>query len=506
MADTVFTCGRYRNKTFEQVANSDEDFCNAVLQSKADSKYYPDAFKQYLIATKKKILPFLGAFEEELTAEDKNELKEIVGDLPHLISNCHIPVDTSKYHSSGLKGIFYRCYFTKCVASRSIRNEKISSGLLNDFASIFPFKTSKNVERKCLPVMRLFDVDFKKKIETFVKHFEQHECRELVDLFFANVLHCRLKHFDQKSVQKLKTFVEKKVYDERNSRNCKVDFTNDLLKSFPRINFQGIHRYQQYQNDFRTIQNAYHKTEFPKKSQTYFQFLPEINFYELFSLLETELYESDRVLYLDRLKKYLFFFGYAIDRADHPVFFIDDILFECLKFYPIYREPLNDVLSEEEEYVLWMMALVRSRKKYKIGSCKDVSLDRENFEKVMNYVKDIPGIKTSDAILNFLETNELCDIRINCKLLVGDTLYEVCYSKQNRQLSSFLVLLMKAAIVSKNIRKIVFYNAYLGTETSLIVPQEIKSKIINFICKYNKPRYSKPEAFLISNYEFFENL
>lgn len=249
-----------------------------------------------------------------------------------------------------------------------------------------------------------------------------------------------------------------------------VGYMCDYLSHVYRLNEAGVDWYMNLQTACNEVNVMYNKNLIPTKGKAYFKYLPEVNCCELLLLLEHRFYldENERYAYL--FKKYLFFFGHAVELSGevHPVFFIDDALFACLTSLSTYLFSRASVL--ELEYELWMMALVHLRiyTSSKPRGPTVRTVDQQNLRRVANYV----ARKLSVDSRLFYETSLLYPIRHRNFYLREDIVYRLMYvDVQQLELRHFYELILKAALLERKVRRLVIYNAYTGEEMIIVMPR-----------------------------------
>lgn len=491
MGDQRFTCGRYKNRTFAEVASNDAEFCRAVLRTIGCSKYYPQDFKSYLLSLERpcerpsicenKVTSFLDKWDENMEAE----FQQIIG-LPEIeIKKVH---PQASGHPNGNLGVFIRLFVRKCIFN--VQKVVASHYSVETFAAIFPFKVSKTVPMARLAVRELFDIEFYATIAAFmVRHFVD-KCDSavyIIHLFLRNIHHFRETYFDEDSLRELKRVVDDVLDPEK--RFFVATYANDYLKQFPRPSQEGVERYVFLRQTYNSLCEAFGCEGLGDQSRRHIRMLPEINCYELLSLLEPDFYLEQRATYEKRFQKYLFFFIYALESTDNPVFFIDDPLYECLKAYVQYQR--SPRIPDSLKQCIWLVTLVHRRSQpldYLRHQGLNFYVDDQNLQDIRNYVEKYPGIET--AVVDFSLPTSLAMLGIS--IVTEDTIFNVCYRNcEKSQVSDFYEGIIRALMCPVNIKKVTIYNAYTGVETSMLVPPR-KREVLEFIRRYNNYDPTRP--------------
>ncbi|KAK7601774.1 hypothetical protein V9T40_009215 [Parthenolecanium corni] len=498
MGDQKFTCGRYKNRTFEDIANEDADFCDAVLKSPVSNKYYPEEFKSYLLSLGKTTVTSISAvnvtgFVSQWDEKIRAEFQQIIGSSDgSTIREVH-PKSTG--YSYGNLGVFIRFFIKKCIFN--VQNANAVNLNIELFASIFPFKVSKTVPSVKLPVRKLFDKQFNGTIAKFMVHHFEDKCERAdsyIDLFLANVNHFRMTFFNEGSMQRLKKAMASQLDLDSSPFGMTggIPYISDYLKKFPRLNQKGVARYKLLRRMYNKLCTTFGQEDLGEQSPRQIRMLPEINCYELFSLLEPDFFVDQRAKYVERFLKYLFFFIYAVENSEnHPLFFIDDPLYECLKGYAEYRDSRQ--VPENLKLCIWKMALVyrRYQEVENDKSSVQFEVDDENLQNIRNYMENFPAIET--AIVDFRLPTDLLVLGIS--VVTTDTTFRMYYRKTDRSnLSDFHEDIIRALMCPMDIKKAIIYNAFTGVEASLIVPP-LKTEIWEFVRRYNEYNPNGPDAF-----------
>lgn len=435
--------------------------------------------------------------------KEKTQFLKIIGGEPKSISERRVH-EKANVRANGDLGIFHRYFFSKYVSIRL--KEDIKNDTLNNYASIFPFQT-KNADLLDVSDMPTLDDKFFAEIKEFGgKHFGNDcDIDSLKNLFWANIKDFKENNFsDPPAMDRLARLIE--VGSPSASGENREPFPDcDYLKNSIRLNRSGTFWYQNFQTKFNAACKAYEKDLIlPEKLGFFFRYLPEINCCELLLLLETNFYEINRETYVHLFKKYLFFFKNAVDRKEHPVCFIDETLFACLQFKREYETFQEDKSIYDCVWDLCMMTLVHCRR-YLLDSKQEMKLkpDQSDLEKVVTY---------ADELLNDVESvkvfyGETRFQRFNIFLLLDDTAFLINYSGRKGPNSyDWVGQTFKSALLSPEIKKLKFYNAYLGEETTYEMPQQ-KEEICSFIQQLteternaNRLEPSYPLKFLIQSY------
>ncbi|KAK7601772.1 hypothetical protein V9T40_009213 [Parthenolecanium corni] len=173
---------------------------------------------------------------------------------------------------------------------------------------------------------------------------------------------------------------------------------------------------------------------------------------------------------------------------------------------PTVEEELQNLISDckitVKKWELWMMTLV-NRRKYQLPKKPTINLrlDQANLMNVIHYINHIPSIES--AILYYQEPQHP---RVNIFMLLDDVVFILGFSSNKITINSCMGQILKSALLSREIKKIVHYNPCLGEETSFNMPSK-KDEIINFIRKHNKLDPVYPENFLIKGLtKYFVNI
>lgn len=121
----------------------------------------------------------------------------------------------------------------------------------------------------------------------------------------------------------------------------------------------------------------------------------------------------------------------------------------------------------------------------------NLHLDVGNLEDLMRYARQIPRIES--GILQYAEPQYALRFRIF--LVHDDVAFWMGYSRRHVHSADFFFeMILKCALLSKTIRKIVYYNAYWGEEASIDMPTA-RDEIVNFIRRNNVFLPDLPERF-----------
>ncbi|XP_065226651.1 uncharacterized protein LOC135849920 [Planococcus citri] len=355
-----------------------------------------------------------------------------------------------KESTSTFRGIFTKI-FCKKVISNFAENQEDKH--YDKIATVFPFKVSRlsTDVRWCeMKIMQQFDDDFYQEIQEFLdEHFDNVNAREAVELFLLNI-----RNFisDKFSAEALLT--------RRENPGGQHD---DYLSTFPRLHQGGIERFQFLYREFVNMikSNRIYVPGFYFYrygcDEDYFRRLPERNFVDLYSFLDyVDFFKEHREIYMRRFKKYLFFFVHALAVESNPVFFIDEMLFECLKSLRTYKTVKEDIKIKND---LAMISMLHLRMNLNRGSSKgnyclsDTALERMKHYILESIVPKNPqlNVKYKTDLLTWMpfRTKEAC--------------FNVCYSKKSSN-KNFLERLLCSIMCpdSESIRYIDEYNAYLG--------------------------------------------
>lgn len=144
-----------------------------------------------------------------------------------------------------------------------------------------------------------------------------------------------------------------------------------------------------------------------------------------------------------------------------------------------------------------MMALVH-RRKYPIAVRQadqkiSLQLDVGNLADLMRYTHHIPDLQSST--LDYLEPRY--PLRFRIFLVSEDIAFWMGYSRRHVQsVEFFFEMILKCALLSRGIRRIVYYNAYWGEEASIEMPSA-RDEIVNFIRRNNVFLPNLPQGFCV---------
>ncbi|KAL6957868.1 hypothetical protein U1Q18_045917 [Sarracenia purpurea var. burkii] len=441
---------------------------------------------------------FVKAFDEEM----KSQFRRVIGKLPIKLKLIHSP--TTIKRSNGFLGVFYRRFFVQKHLA-NIANTDANCQYLNDHAAIFPFPVSEKLDQHDIGILDVIDDKLLDEMQTFLdEHFDGVEIRSICRKFFANILNCEEKNVSEKAILAAVQGMDLKGLSANNSgdKNFNDDEKCAYLESYPRVSDVGVLRYKSMYNMLLQVTELYKipcNTSAIKYDKEYLVKLPEINFYELYSLLNDDFLRSDRREYVYRFKKYLFFFINALNHPSKPVFFIDDGLFECLQHYNTFKKSRNDV--ETLKFELSMLTLVFRRKQTFDEYRGNFRLDDVNLKNVKAYFDNFPDVA------RFLVMNEVHSDVLASEALVSteQIAMDVCFrGRRCRYIDYFFELIIYAALSPKSIKRLVLYNAFTGEETSVAMPSN-KHAINEFIRRHNRYDFSQtvpPERFITLDEEF----
>ncbi len=486
----MFTCGRFKGKTFQEVLDSDPAFCELALRCDVN-KYCPEEFKQFLkskrVIKEYSPVPFLKA----LSPEQTREFKSIVGELNVEKVQVHEP---SEVDSNGFLAGFCQFFVEKCIFNAQGRVAVLPKSI-EIHATIFPFRVTPNVAHFDVPVKKLFSLQFEKEVGDFFRfHFNQVDYTSSADLFLRNIFAFRRDHFTESELKKLEAVAGDLSRPIRNTYRRPV---NEYLKNFPSLNNKGVTIFRSYCDFFDKIRMESNIGEISlRRDRAYFLRLPEVNLYELFRLLDENFYKSDYKSYAKSFLKYIFFFEHAVRCDSNPVFFIDDLLFECLKWLSTYKSLDQDF--ETQKTAVSMVTIPWCRK-YGAPRSFSSGFDDLHLQRMRNYVTNIPNVELA-VVAEDLFTDIL---QSRTRFRIKDILYDVRFSKQKKKkIGDFdkLILLGVLFPATTKIKKLVLYNAKTGFECRADMPEAV-DEIRNFVRRINRTDFSvelPPEAYLMS--------
>lgn len=410
-------------------------------------------------------------FERKLSFEVRKFLKGLIGrqDSDIEIKQIHCPSNDAP---SGFRGVYVKYFFKKVIYN--LRNEVGLYEYCDNFATIFPFQVLQEVPiRYDIEVVKLFDNGFYEEIQIFLDdHFENVNAREVGPLFLANINHFKATRFPEEAL------VTRVLQNQRDLNNAE---TKDYLSSFPRLNDDGIKWFQDFYRHYKNVCKIFDDVDvfLDPYDDNYFRTLPESNFIDLYELLSTLLYASRRKQYLERFEKYLFFFVHALQANTNPVFFIDDVLFECLKCLHSFKTSRQDVEMGSE---IAKLSLVHLRTKSQTEYKKELNIyriDPQVLFSIKKCIEKIPDIDCAQIDIEY-KTDYLHGWML---LRIKDTCYEMCYSRRERKRVDDFVDRIMCSVLSPDdepINYVVIYNFFKGQESRIAMPQNIES-VRNFI-------------------------
>lgn len=514
--NTTFLEGRHKNRSYQQVFESDKQFCDSVMNSKESSKYYPADFKKFLLSklaanercesnsmTVCERTPFY--FLQALSADMKDEFRNIVGDHRVTVKEIHQPCNFET-PTNGFLGVFYRFFVKKCVFN--LQNKDGRCKFVEKYASVFPFTVSRVDCSRSLPVLQLFDDRFQRRLQKFLnRHFDNVLIEDIAPIFLSNIHKFRQQNFSENDAKRLTSLVKILQNGSFNGDGehdkfrafRRGNYINTYLTNFPRLNEAGVARYKNMYQTYKQITLLFHESEVADCNKQQFMNLPEINCYEMFSLLDEEFFIDRFDSYIALFEKYVFFFVRALDADEKPVFFIDSVLFECLKSLNKFEKSREDVFDLQYEFA--MLTLVYRRKQPVDSRRPDYTIDQTNLMNVKNYIENVPGIGTA------LVDHELANDLLECTIFLyfeDGTCFDFYFSKIKRTgLSDFHFSILCGAL-SPEVKRLVIYNAYRGQESSLNMPADYE-KLQEFIRRYNQCDFTAPlpaEKFITWGFEY----
>ncbi|XP_065226638.1 uncharacterized protein LOC135849912 [Planococcus citri] len=366
----------------------------------------------------------------------------------------------------------FRGLFTKVFCKKVISNfaENQEDKHFDKLSAVFPFKVSTDVRWCEMKIMQQFDDAFYKEIQEFLdEHFDNVNAPETVELFLLNI-----RNFisDKFSAEALLSRWENPEGQH-----------DDYLSTFPRLHQGGIERFQFLYREFVSMIRS-HRIYVPafnfyrrRCDEDYFRRLPERNFVDLYSFLDyVDFFNEHREIYMRRFKKYLFFFVHALAVESNPVFFIDEMLFECLKSLRRYKTIKEDVSLKNDLAKITMLDfrtnLLDRRRSYRDYCLSDTALERMKHYILESIVPKNPqlNVQYKTDLLTWMpfRTEEAC--------------VNVCYSI-NGGIKNFLERLLCSIMCpdSDSIRYIDEYNAYLGKVYRFDLPMNDIESLRNFV-------------------------
>ncbi|XP_065226692.1 uncharacterized protein LOC135849954 [Planococcus citri] len=490
----------YGSRTLEtesgQIITFDEAFHNAEYVKKAldrESEDVPIEFTMFVLrkmAVKEKDFR---SFQAALPPQAYEYLEKLIGSDACHMNQVHSKSTYKNGKPSSFRGALTKIFCKKVICNVA-KNQKDAH--YDRLAAIFPFKVSKDVPKGELKIFEKFDDDFYAEVQFFLnRHFENVDARKMSELFLLNIWNFRLKYFPAKL-----------LLERLENPGVQHD---DYLSKFPRLHPGGV---DQFKFLYREFTNAMKENEIyencDKYFQTlpetcyafadlysffvedcddeYFQTLPEKNFEDLYSFFEHEnFFDNNRSVYMRRFRKYLFFFVHALSMhpIPNPVFFIDDLLFECLKSLRRYKTCEEYVFMRDDltriTILHYRMDLDRSE------SCGQYYLNNDTLERIKNYIlKSVVGgdPATKNPQLN---VKYKTDLLTWMPFRTDDDCFNVCYSSNceyETRIKDFLERVLCSVLCPDNepVKCIVGYNAFKGIELRYYLPNDIES-LRNFI-------------------------
>lgn len=471
----IFLWGRHKGRSFNEVYHKDPEFCKLVL---AENGVHRSKFIDFQMFLLDKQLPSdvveergCRHFIKALPPKALRQLQELVGDLRIEMKLIHEP---SEAIPNGFLGVLLKFFARKVIAN--LNDEDAVCAYVEKYTEVFPFKVSENVPRIGCEIIELFDDSMNTVIRNFIQyHFGDLNQQYVTELFLCNIYNFKLNLLQSVSAR------------QTQQRFILVPESN-YLGNFPRLNENGAKHYQNFYALYDEMVETFNFTAELDSSDyniTYFSKLPEINFHELYSLLNVDFMQSEKEKYIDRFKKYLFFFVHALRSDTKPIFFIDELLYVCLSKLKQFKSSRDDIFNHLEALV--MLTLVHRRKQPQEKNASYIP-DIKNLQDVKKYLENGPNL--IKAKIDHCVSSSL----LECSILAqaGSICFNMCYSSSRRIKSSdFFRSILYASLCPQDIKELKIYNSFLGEETSIKMPP-IKEKIVDFIKKYNRYNFEKP--------------
>lgn len=444
----------------------------------------------------------------------KNLTKDMRKEFYYLMKNARI--GTEKVHApygvevekKSFLGKFHQHFVQKVILN--VKKEDWSCQKLSSLVSIFPFKVSNDVVESELIIFRNIDSEFEDDIKKFLQnHFDDvGDVPGTIKLFLRNIRVFK-SSIDAHQLVKPSSGVSDGDHVEQMGDLLRTNLKiGDETRSIPKLTKEGVKRFLNIYSLTRRAMLALSPSQaeticFDKFDETYFLGLPESNFVELYSLLDPNFYKTQCEQYKQLFEKYIFFFLHALRSENHPVFFIDHLLFECLKSYHIFQK-------SRENPVHLKSHIGNLTSAYQRLQCNDEANDFAVSDESLNEIKKffetgIRGIET--AQLNYSVENALLDNRTFA--CTNHELIDVCFSSAVKDKPLYFIdLIIVASFSEKYFNRLSVYNLYKGVKTWIYNPS-CKDEVLKFVRKYTKyeRRELPPEFFLMEKFEnCFENV
>ncbi|XP_065226683.1 uncharacterized protein LOC135849939 isoform X2 [Planococcus citri] len=458
----------FGTRTFEtesgETITYEEAFQNAYYVKKAlklGVQDLPIDFTMYVLRKMAVNEKYSYDFEAALPRQAHKYLKKLIGrHKAQKVTQIH-PANYEEM-SSTFRGTFTQVFCRKVISNATNQVDDNYDRL----ATVFPFKVSQDVRWSEIKITKLFDGDFYQQIKNFLdRHFENVNAPETVDLFLLNI-----RNFISE------TFSAESLLARLNNPQTPHD---DYLSTFPRLHQGGIDRFQFLYREFvKAMEHYRFRIRFPAfyrhgpgngNNKQYFRELPERNFADLYSFLDDEFFQYERSVYVSRFQKYLFFFVHALKVDSNPVFFIDDMLFECLKSLRRYKTVKKDV-NIKNDLAMISMLHYRMNLSDREKSGSDYHMSDATLERMKKYI--LESVIPRNPRLN---VKYKTDLLVRMPFRTDEACFKITYTKHDG-IKNIWECIISSVLFPENepVSCIINYNAFLGKEYRLNLPSNVE--------------------------------
>lgn len=376
----------------------------------------------------------------------------------------------------------FRSLFVKSFCIKlfmNLQNKNCEYPSTKELARVFPFQVSENVPEYEIDILENFDDRFYNRMERFLdEHFDEElPVRETIELFLKNIRH----------------FFDTKYSSEQQS--------TEYFSKFPKLNDKGIAHFRHLYDEYKNVRMRYPNCQrrFPKLyyRKEDFWTLPKKNMEELGSLLQPIEFLKKPENYYNTFRKYLFFFVHIRQSGQNRnhVFFIDDMLYQCLrssrKFRTLREDPMNMLEDLAMITLLWLSFRQVDRKN---RDC--YSIDLKTLQNIKEYITNL--VSCSDNTVVEINSTYLTDLYCRIPFRINNTIcFDVSYAGKKRNCQRGIMYLLNQLIRSvcapgdERITNIVCYSPYLGRENRFVITEDIAESVRNFIRLSTKVDISK---------------
>lgn len=463
--------------TYEQAYENPTYIDKALDLENASNTGIPNEFTQFVLRKMAVYEISCRPFEAALDPRAKQYLLKLIG--PQVSEERRVHPGNPDERTSLFRSLLTKLFCQKLVMN--LRNENCENQSLNlpKLACIFPFQVCKSVPEYRIGILKNFDDRFYNRMQHFLdEHFDKNvPVRETTALFLNNIRH----FFDTKFSSKQQS--------------------TEYLSKFPRLNDKGIVHFQYLYREYRNVRKHFYNCKRRVPHLYYenddFRTMPERNIDEIASLLQSIVFRTKPEMYEDLFKKYLFFFVHSleIEKNPTPVFFIDDMLYQCLKslrrFRTLREDPINMLDDLAMITLLWLFYREQDFKNYD-GYSINLTTLRNIKEYITNFVSNEKNVQ--------IEFKFKTDLYCTLPYRVNNTIaFDVCYANKKhncrRGIMYFLHQLLCSVLSPGDnpIRCIVCYCAFIGQENRFAIPQDrnIIESVRNFVRLSTKRDISK---------------